>query len=349
MTPPGEPTGMPRYIYDRRITYDKHRHFTAVEDGRDGITQYWGNALGLVEKLMDPGGVVTEYAWDALCRKLGPQPPHGLAERLFGLRIKNGRPHAHRLRAAGAPGRRGGTASASTLARRGSAWRFTGTPLRRRRLGGYVRLRDHARSSVQPGQVEQPISGRLHRMILSSACTECRPPRHGGQSRASSSPFPLVFTAWSCLPLAPNANHHVMAASAGASPGRARRPPSCRPGDSPRRPGTRSRSRPGASRCAGCRAHRVGNPQGIRRLQRGPHGRVLRPRSRARSGRHWLVFIPGSRTWPVPSAGWSRLARRRSARTYRVCTLGPISTSLPGGPPAVGGTPDSSRSLGLKG
>jgi RHS repeat-associated protein len=69
MTQPGEPAGVPRYIYDRKITYDKNAHFTSVEDGRGGITQYWGNALGLVEKLMDPAGVVTEYTWDVLCRK----------------------------------------------------------------------------------------------------------------------------------------------------------------------------------------------------------------------------------------------------------------------------------------
>ncbi|WP_437828343.1 DUF6531 domain-containing protein [Sorangium sp. So ce1153] len=56
-------------IYDRRITYDEHRHFTSVEDGRGGITQYWGNALGLVDRMVDPMGAVTEYAWDAYCRK----------------------------------------------------------------------------------------------------------------------------------------------------------------------------------------------------------------------------------------------------------------------------------------
>ena len=67
--PPGEPSGVPRYVYDRQITYDKHRHFTSVEDGRGGITNSWGNALGLVETQWDPAGVVTEYTWDALCRK----------------------------------------------------------------------------------------------------------------------------------------------------------------------------------------------------------------------------------------------------------------------------------------
>ena len=56
-------------IYDRRITYDQPRRFTSVEDGRGGITQYRGNALGLVDKRIDPMGVVTEYTWDSFCRK----------------------------------------------------------------------------------------------------------------------------------------------------------------------------------------------------------------------------------------------------------------------------------------
>jgi RHS repeat-associated protein len=64
-----EPVGVPRYIYDRQITYDPHRQFTLVEDGRGGITQYSGNELGLVEELQDPGGVVTRYTWDRLCQK----------------------------------------------------------------------------------------------------------------------------------------------------------------------------------------------------------------------------------------------------------------------------------------
>ena len=57
-------------IYDRRLTYDEHRHFTVVEDGRGGRTHYWGNALGLVNKVMDPTGCITQYEWDAHGRKL---------------------------------------------------------------------------------------------------------------------------------------------------------------------------------------------------------------------------------------------------------------------------------------
>ena len=57
-------------IYDRRLTYDEHRHFTLVEDGRGGRTHYWGNALDLVDKVMDPTGRVTQYEWDPYGRKL---------------------------------------------------------------------------------------------------------------------------------------------------------------------------------------------------------------------------------------------------------------------------------------
>ncbi len=66
---PGEPEGVPKYIYDRRITYDVEKHFTSVDDGRGGVTHYWGNDLGVVEKEMDPSGVVREYSWDAAARK----------------------------------------------------------------------------------------------------------------------------------------------------------------------------------------------------------------------------------------------------------------------------------------
>jgi RHS repeat-associated protein len=64
-------------IYDRRILYDKHRHITRVEDGRGGVTMYWGNALGLVDKTMDPMGGYTEYTWDAECRKTSETNPLG--------------------------------------------------------------------------------------------------------------------------------------------------------------------------------------------------------------------------------------------------------------------------------
>src|SRR5262249_52867004 len=51
--------------YDRRIQYDRERHFTSVEDGRGGITSYWGDGTGLVVKERKPGGLgSTEYTWN---------------------------------------------------------------------------------------------------------------------------------------------------------------------------------------------------------------------------------------------------------------------------------------------
>ncbi|KYF73430.1 hypothetical protein BE11_19925 [Sorangium cellulosum] len=57
-------------IYDRRITYDKARHTTIVDDGRGGRTHYFGNAAGLVEREIDPTGVERRYEWDHHCRKV---------------------------------------------------------------------------------------------------------------------------------------------------------------------------------------------------------------------------------------------------------------------------------------
>ncbi|WP_437328385.1 DUF6531 domain-containing protein [Sorangium sp. So ce381] len=57
-------------IYDRRITYDKARHTTIVDDGRGGRTHYFGNAAGLVERELDPTGVERRYEWDHHCRKV---------------------------------------------------------------------------------------------------------------------------------------------------------------------------------------------------------------------------------------------------------------------------------------
>ncbi|XXX76642.1 DUF6531 domain-containing protein [Sorangium sp. So ce134] len=57
-------------IYDRRITYDKHRHFTVVDDSRGGRTLYYGNAAGLVDREVDPTGREKLYAWDSSYRKV---------------------------------------------------------------------------------------------------------------------------------------------------------------------------------------------------------------------------------------------------------------------------------------
>ncbi len=54
----------PKAIYDRRLTYDKHRRRTMVHDGRGGISYYEGNALDLVEKEIDATGRTTKYEWD---------------------------------------------------------------------------------------------------------------------------------------------------------------------------------------------------------------------------------------------------------------------------------------------
>ncbi|MEO7330857.1 MAG: DUF6531 domain-containing protein, partial [Minicystis sp.] len=56
-------------IYDRRITYDKHRHLTIVDDSRGGRTHYHGNAAGLVDREVDPTGRETRYEWDECYRK----------------------------------------------------------------------------------------------------------------------------------------------------------------------------------------------------------------------------------------------------------------------------------------
>lgn len=56
-------------IYDRRIKYDKIRHFTVVDDSRGGRTMYYGNEAGLVEREVDPTGREKKYEWDACCRK----------------------------------------------------------------------------------------------------------------------------------------------------------------------------------------------------------------------------------------------------------------------------------------
>jgi len=67
----------PKAIYDRRITYDKHGHRTMVTDGRGGITTYEGNALGVVEKEIDPTGRVTKTEWNDHAWKLAEENGNG--------------------------------------------------------------------------------------------------------------------------------------------------------------------------------------------------------------------------------------------------------------------------------
>jgi RHS repeat-associated protein len=64
-------------IYDRRITYDKHRHVTLVDDSRGGRTHYFGTAAGLVTKKIDPTGGEWSYAWDDAFRKTAETDPLG--------------------------------------------------------------------------------------------------------------------------------------------------------------------------------------------------------------------------------------------------------------------------------
>lgn len=101
--------GVPRFVFDRRITYDPARFFTSVEDGRGGITQYWGNALGLVERMMDPAGNTTTYTWDRLCRKVAEKDPLGHERRweydALGNTVREADPLGHVItRAFGANG-----------------------------------------------------------------------------------------------------------------------------------------------------------------------------------------------------------------------------------------------------
>jgi RHS repeat-associated protein len=63
--------------FDRRITYDKHRHVTLVDDSRGGRTHYFGNAAGLVTQKIDPTGGAWKYEWDARYRKVAEEDPIG--------------------------------------------------------------------------------------------------------------------------------------------------------------------------------------------------------------------------------------------------------------------------------
>ncbi|MBL9028039.1 MAG: hypothetical protein JNL21_37960, partial [Myxococcales bacterium] len=67
----------PKAIYDRRLTYDKHRRRTMVHDGRGGITYFEGNALDLVEKEIDATGRTTKYAWNDHAWKIAEENAAG--------------------------------------------------------------------------------------------------------------------------------------------------------------------------------------------------------------------------------------------------------------------------------
>lgn len=57
-------------IYDHRITYDKNRHVTLVDDSRGGRTHYFGNPAGLVDREIDPTGRERRHEWDQHFRKV---------------------------------------------------------------------------------------------------------------------------------------------------------------------------------------------------------------------------------------------------------------------------------------
>lgn len=65
-------------IYARSLTYDKHRHVTLVDDSRGGRTHYFGNAAGLVDRVLDPEGGEWRYEWHPeLLRKTAEVDPLG--------------------------------------------------------------------------------------------------------------------------------------------------------------------------------------------------------------------------------------------------------------------------------
>jgi RHS repeat-associated protein len=65
-------------ILERRLTYDEHRHVTIVDDSRGGRVHYFGNAAGLVDRMIDAEGGEWRYEWDpASLRKIAEVDPLG--------------------------------------------------------------------------------------------------------------------------------------------------------------------------------------------------------------------------------------------------------------------------------
>lgn len=65
-------------LYARTLTYDKHRHVTLVDDSRGGRTHYFGNAAGLVDRVLDPEGGEWRHEWHPeLLRKTAEIDPLG--------------------------------------------------------------------------------------------------------------------------------------------------------------------------------------------------------------------------------------------------------------------------------
>lgn len=65
-------------ILERRLTYDEHRRVTVVDDSRGGRVHYFGNAAGLVDRMIDAEGGEWRYEWDPeSLRKIAEVDPLG--------------------------------------------------------------------------------------------------------------------------------------------------------------------------------------------------------------------------------------------------------------------------------
>jgi RHS repeat-associated protein len=60
-------------IYDHVISYDVQNRKTVVEDSLGAVTVYQMDDLGMVVKVVDPHGAVTEYAYDENCGELAKE------------------------------------------------------------------------------------------------------------------------------------------------------------------------------------------------------------------------------------------------------------------------------------
>lgn len=68
-------------ILERRLTYDEHRHVTIVDDSRGGRVHYFGNAAGLVDRMIDAEGGEWRYEWDpSSLKKIAEVDPLGHRE-----------------------------------------------------------------------------------------------------------------------------------------------------------------------------------------------------------------------------------------------------------------------------
>ncbi|MBN1207045.1 MAG: hypothetical protein JXB05_19325 [Myxococcaceae bacterium] len=60
-------------IYDHVISYDVQKRKTLVEDSLGAVTVYQLDELGMVVKVVDPHGAITEYAYDEDCGELAKE------------------------------------------------------------------------------------------------------------------------------------------------------------------------------------------------------------------------------------------------------------------------------------